>query len=222
MKNFDRVYIPLIFFILLLLAGCKKVDPGNTVKDIDGNVYTTLTIGAQVWMKENLKVSRYSDGTNIPADTYYQDGTDPRKTYGNLYTWSAATKGAVSSNANPSDVQGACPVNWHLPSDSEWQELSDHLGGDLIAGGKMKEAGTTNWESPNTGATNESGFTGLPGGWKYSYYLPGNGVSGYWWSSTGAGTAKAKYVSLKSYTEDFNFEQSWEMAYMSVRCIRDY
>lgn len=165
---------------------------GATVTDFDGNVYQTVKIGNQTWMKENLKVTHYSDGTAIPiveettvwsllgfsdkALCWYNNSTDSRDVYGALYTWAAAMNGGTSSDDNPSGVQGVCPTGWHLPSDSEWKELEMFLGmsqadADLSVawrgtdeGGKLKIEGTTHWDSPNTGATDESGFSALPGG----------------------------------------------------------
>ncbi|MCD4792484.1 MAG: fibrobacter succinogenes major paralogous domain-containing protein [Bacteroidales bacterium] len=178
----------------------------STVTDYDGNTYNTVIIGNQLWMKENLKVTRYHDGTGIPliedntvwenlddnntddAYCYYNNNSGGEAdTYGALYTWAAAMgDNAVSSNTNPSGVQGVCPDDWHLPSDAEWTELTDYLGGSSVAGGKMKETGTDHWDSPNTGATNESGFTALPGG--YRRCNDGNfyslGIHGIFWSAT--------------------------------------
>jgi uncharacterized protein (TIGR02145 family) len=150
-----------------------------TVKDIDGNSYNTLQIGNQCWMKENLKVSKYRDGTVIPLDesggtegnndkqtwssrtngarTVYGHSTVNLVTYGYLYNWFSVV-----------DSKGLCPNGWHVPSDSEWTALTDFLGGLSVAGGKMKSFGTAYWNDPNTGATNESGFSVLPGGFRFS------------------------------------------------------
>ncbi|MEQ9412714.1 MAG: fibrobacter succinogenes major paralogous domain-containing protein, partial [Cyclobacteriaceae bacterium] len=152
------------------------------VRDFDSNFYNTIKIGNQVWMAENLKTTHYADGTPIPyvsgesnwdaltttskAYCWYDDDINNKNTYGALYTWSAAMKDATSATANPSGVQGVCPTDWHLPSDAEWTELINYLGGPSIAGGKLKEAGLLNWLSPNEAATNESHFTALPGGYR--------------------------------------------------------
>jgi uncharacterized protein (TIGR02145 family) len=151
----------------------------SILKDIDGNSYNTLQIGNQCWMKENLKVSKYRDGTVIPLDesggttgigtgqtwssikagarTLYEHSPSNLATYGYLYNWYSVV-----------DSKGLCPNGWHVPSDSEWTALTDFLGGLSVAGGKMKTTGTTYWNSPNTGATNESGFSVLPGGIRFS------------------------------------------------------
>ena len=116
-------------------------------------------------------------GVNDKAYCWYDNNTANRDTYGGLYTWAAAVNGTTGSDTNPSGVQGVCPDGWHLPSDAEWKELEMFLGMSQVdanesgwrgtdEGGKLKEAGTTHWNSPNAGATNESGFTALPGGFR--------------------------------------------------------
>ena len=136
----------------------------QTVTDYDGNIYKTIKISNQIWMTENLRSTHYSDGTPIQNFVYNNDTTNVR-TYGRLYRWAAAMRNASSSNLNPSQVQGASPEGWHIPSDAEWQELINYLGGESVAGGKLKETGFLHWNSANTGATNESGFNALPTGW---------------------------------------------------------
>ena len=141
------------------------------VTDIDGNVYQTVTIGTQVWMVENLKTTRYIDGTAIPLDTnsstwgglttpgycWYNDSAIYGNTYGALYNWYAVNTGKLA------------PAGWHVPTDSEWTVLTTYLGGETVAGGKLKDTGTTYWQSPNTGATNASGFLALPGGFRSNF-----------------------------------------------------
>ncbi len=176
MKKIVLLFI--IFFVLILQ------NQAQTVTDIDGNVYNTVTIGTQTWMAENLKVTHYRNGDSIPYVTdslgwmnilfdtgaycYYNCDTNLRAVYGNIY--------------NPYsiiDSRHLCPEGWHVPTEAEWQTLSDFLGGQYVAGGKIKEVDTTHWKSPNTGATNESGFTGLPGGCKSGWYM-GMGDIGEW------------------------------------------
>lgn len=144
----------------------------------DGNVYKTIQIGNQIWMAENLKylpsVVGYETGS-VTYPYYYVYGyngtnisdakaTENYATYGVLYNWSAVMGGAMNSNNNPSGVRGVCPEGWHVPSEAEWTELTDFLGGEVVAGGKLKETGTEHWKTPNKGATNETGFTALAGG----------------------------------------------------------
>jgi len=188
----------------------------------DDKIYAYVTIGTQVWMTENLAYlpSVVGPGTGSSSTAYYYvygyNGTDVAtakttdnySTYGVLYNWTAA--------------QSACPSGWHLPSDAEWTTLTTYLGGESVAGGKMKEAGTAHWNSPNTGATNESGFTALPGGYRSSIgrfsYI---GIYGLWWSSTENHTADAwsrflTYARSNVGRSYYNKENGF-----SVRCLRD-
>ena len=202
---------------------------GPNITDIDGNTYKTVYIGGQQWMAENLKVSKYSDGTTIPnipdniqwqnnttgAWSYYNNDVANNAKYGKLYNWVAASK---TTNGNKS----VCPTGWHVPTDAEWTVLTDYLGGESIAGGKMKEVGTTNWNSPNTDATNTSLFTGLPGG--YRYYggnYGGIGNYGYWWSSTESYPFTAWHRSLVSISGVAYRTNSYKEYGLSVRCLRD-
>jgi uncharacterized protein (TIGR02145 family) len=196
----------LTFLIFLISTGCEKSEgptlglktsPGGSkldkikqenIKDIDGNVYKTVKIGQQIWMTENLKVTKFNDGTDIPlvADPdswgalssagyswYNNDFNTYGKVYGALYNWWAVGSGNL------------CPVGWHVPTKDEYTILTDYLGGASVAGGKLKEAGLKHWISPNYGATNESGFTALPGGLRGvdgGYVVVGN--YGCWWSAS--------------------------------------
>jgi uncharacterized protein (TIGR02145 family) len=214
-----------------------KLEASESVMDIDNNRYDIIRIGTQTWMAENLKTTKYNDGTDIPLITdktawgeastnkataycwYDTTGTNYAKyspTYGALYNWYAIDP-LTNGNKN------VCPVGWHVPTDGEWTTLTTWLGGESVAGGKMKEAGLAHWDSPNTGATNESGFAGLPGG-----YRNGSGVFsfignfGYWWSSTESPTADAwnrylNYFNVLFYKSSiFNKGSGF-----SVRCLRD-
>ena len=193
--------------------------------DIDGNTYNTVTIGAQVWMKENLAVTKYNDGADIPYvtddDTWFQtddpgyawynnDEAGYGSTYGAMYNWYTVNTGKL------------CPDGWHVPADEEWTVLTDFLGGESIAGGKLKEASTEHWNSPNTDATNETGFTGLPGGYRSNggqFYAIGS--SGGWWSSS---VKENMYVWMRRLHHDdgivFRGAPNKNFGY-SVRCIMD-
>jgi uncharacterized protein (TIGR02145 family) len=168
------------------------------VIDIDGNVYPTMIIGNQVWTTVNLRVTRYNDGTSIPLVTdggtwgglstpgycFYNNSTDAgeQEKWGALYNWYAVETGKLA------------PAGWRVPTDADWTELSDYLGGESFAGGKMKEAGTTNWASPNTGADNSSGFSALPGGYRYGDgHFYNQSFDGYWWSATENAVSDAYY-----------------------------
>ena len=149
----------------------KQDNTGTFTDPRDGHTYKWVKIGNQVWMAENLN---YKTGNSW----CFNDITTNCNTFGRLYNWEAA--------------RTACPDGWHLPSNAEWKILVDYLGGRKVAGGKMKETGTEHWRSPNKRATNESGFTVLPGGYRstdgYFYYL---GRHGYWWSATESGSSSA-------------------------------
>jgi len=130
--------------------------------------------------------------------------------------------GEASSTTNPSGIQGVCPAGWHLPSDAEWTELTDYLGGTTGAGGKLKETGTTHWNSPNTGATNETGFTALPGGYRYDfgtfYYI---GFYGYWWSASEFNATSAWYRGMGYSNSNVGRDYYYKELGFSVRCLRD-
>jgi len=202
----------------------------------DSQIYQYKTIGTQVWMTENLAYlpSVVGPGTGSNSTAYYYvygyDGTDVDAakatsnytTYGVLYNWPAAMSGAASSSADPSGVQGICPTGWHLPSDAEWTTLTDYLEGESVAGGKMKEAGFSHWTSPNTEATNESGFTALPGGYRSSGGTFGTiGIYGHWWSSTEFSTDYAWYRYLNYSLSRVGWDGLSKAGGFSVRCLRD-
>jgi uncharacterized protein (TIGR02145 family) len=205
-----------------------KVANKNLI-DIDNNTYKTVPIGTQQWMAENLKVTKYNDGTIIPNITddwqwsnlssgawaYFNNDAANNAKYGKLYNWYVVSK---TSNGN----KNVCPTGWHLPTDAEWTVLTDYLGGESVAGGKMKEVGTTNWNSSNTNATNTSLFTGLPGGYRISngdYTTIGGG--GNWWSSTENLTNDAWNRNLNTYNGDAYRSSSLKKYGLSVRCLRD-
>ncbi len=212
--------------ILILTTNCeKKEDPSDTMTDRDGNVYTSVTIGTQVWMVENLKTTKYNDGTDIPLVTddtewanlntpgycwYNNDAATYKNPYGALYNWYAVSTGKL------------CPTGWHVPTDAEWTTLTTYLGGESVAGGKLKELGTTHWTTPNTGATNETGFAALPGGYIYydgTFDFIGN--IGGWWSATEyyppSAHARGMYYDL---SDVYSLYNSKEIGY-SIRCLKD-
>jgi len=198
----------------------------GTVTDIDGNIYKTVTIGSQVWMAENLKTTKYRNGdligTTTPATLDISNESTPKyqwvsggyegnvASYGRLYTWYAVT-----------DSRNVCPTGWHLPSDAEWNTLITNLGGESVAGAKMKESSTAHWYSPNTGATNEAGFTALPSGFR-SYRGPfGNiGKYGYWWSSNASSGSTWDFGIRSDRISIGNYGLTMKHG-ISVRCIKD-
>lgn len=209
---------------------------GSFTDSRDGNSYQTIKISGQVWMAENLKYLPDVVGPDKGSETisycyvYGYDGNDVNDakattyydTYGVLYNWQAAMNGSVSSSSNPSDVQGICPDGWHLPSDAEWTELATHLGGESIAGVSLREKGTTHWSAPNEGATNTTGFTGLPGGNRlYSNIFGHIGNNGFWWSSTAENNSKAWGRAMSYGTTSLGRTEYGKGLGFSVRCIKD-
>jgi len=199
-----------------------------TVADIDGNVYQTVTIGTQVWMSENLKVTQYHDSTAIPnvsdAGKWTELTTGAYCNFNNEIS-NAATYGCMYNFYAVADSRNLCPTGWHVPTDSEWTTLETFLGySSPTPGGNLKEAGTSHWISPNTGADNSSGFSALPGGYRDNsngrfYYL---GIDGYWWSAS-------EYYALHAFCRKlFYYDASvYRTTYskldaFSVRCVRDY
>jgi len=203
--------------------------PGMPTVVYGGQTYNTVQIGTQCWLKENLNI-----GTQIPgAQDQASNGTIEKycynndeancATYGGLYQWNEMMQYVTTEG-----VQGICPLGWHIPTDGEWTTLTTFLGGTSVAGGKMKSAGTIQagtglWNTPNTGATNESGFTAVPAGSR-RYFGPFGyvGYLGYWWSSSEDYTYSAWYRSLSYSGGDVGRGGSNESSGFSMRCLRDF
>ena len=165
------------------------------IADADGNTYNTLLLYDKIWIAENLKTTKYNDSTAIHLATdnytwsglsgpgycwYDNDSVSYKEPYGALYNWASVNTGNL------------CPLGWHVPTDADWTSLIDFLAGESVAGGRLKEAGTDHWSSPNTDATNEKGFTALPGGERSNIGIFGNvGLTGSWWSSSEFDTENA-------------------------------
>lgn len=219
--------IALVTMILIMVTGCKKTDESETVTDIDGNVYKTVVIGTQTWMAENLKAKKLNDGTsiilksdNIEWESLYNQNTagycwydnNPANgnIYGALYNYAAVTSGKL------------CPAGWHVPYDAEWQALRDFAGGENIAGGKLKEKGTVHWNTPNTGATDDYGFSALPGGERYGsgtfHYL---GINNNYWSRSAKKTTEPLGVRIYYDALIFHMSGFHEGMGLSVRCIKN-
>lgn len=210
----------LIFNLILAFSFDLK---GQTVTDADGNVYDTVMIGTQVWLKSNLKTTKYNDGVPIPNVT-------------DNVTWSNLTTPAYcwyeNNKATYGDVYGAlyngysvatgklCPTGWHVPTNQEWTTLIDYLGGSSVAGNKLKEAGTAHWYLPNPGATNESGFTALPSGLRggYGVFDLAKGC-GTWYSSTFPAPTTAGYFDTYYHSGLVGQGSDNKMGGRAVRCI---
>ena len=207
-------------------SASNSVIPPSPLIDIDGNVYNTVTIGTQVWMAENLKtttnkygvpISNVTDNTvwgQLTTAAYSDYSNTPviSTIYGKLYNWYAVNTGNL------------CPTGWHVPTDDEWTTLTTYLGGEAVAG-KLKETGTTHWQAPNTGATNETGFTALPGGYRDytgTYYIYIN-VYGFWWSTTVySGLPTNSWYRYMGNTDPFVERSNFNKRYgFSVRCLKN-
>ena len=215
--------------VFLIIAMHSLAQETNTITDSrDGQTYKTVRIGTQTWMAENLKTTKYRNGDQIAttsspglnikkeasASKYqwaYKGDEKNVTTYGRLYTWYAVT-----------DSRAICPAGWHIPAETDWQTLTDFLASDNIAGGKMKETGTAHWNEPNKGATNESGFLALPGGYRnFDVSFDGIGMASYWWSATENFNTNgwSRVINWISSNLSKNTENK---AYgFSVRCIKD-
>jgi uncharacterized protein (TIGR02145 family) len=220
MKKF---YFTITIAVSLLLWSSSV--QAQTVKDNSGNVYKTITIGTQVWMTENLKTVKFNDGTDIPVVSdekawealttpglcwYNKDEKVNKNLYGGLYNWYAV------------NTKKLCPKAWHVPSNAEVTTLMTCLGGLSSAGGKLRETGTTHWEKPNTGATNKSGFTALPGGYRNNHGGFANiGFFGFWWSATEFVATAAYHFNINCASDNVLDVYSLKKNGYSVRCVKD-
>jgi uncharacterized protein (TIGR02145 family) len=212
----------------IIIPGLSAANPkpkptsgyGPNITDVEGNLYKTVYIGTQQWMVENLKTSKYSDGTTIPnitdntqwtnlttgAWTYYNNDAVNNTKYGKLYNWYSVSNG----NKN------VCPTGWHVPTITEWNVLIDYLGGKDVAGGKLKEVGTNSWVFPNKDASNISLFTGLPGGLRgYTGGFGTYGEYGVFWSTGG------NFTIVNSGGGVYYDAIEMNKVGCSVRCIKD-
>ena len=251
MKRLNFLVYPVLLGGCLLLAiSCQKDDEAmpssgditnnkttaifnpvityGTLTDQDGNIYKTVTIGAQTWMAENLRTTKYNDGTSIPNITSaaawadlttgaycnFNNNTkmDSLATFGRLYNWYAV------------NTLKLAPVGWHVPTDAEWDELTDFLGGPVPAGGKLKETDTAHWKIPNIGATNETGFTALPSGSRnYLGVFYAIGLHASWLSSTEY-NPNPKFAWYRGIWNDYDELSRYSITKVdgtSVRCIKD-
>jgi uncharacterized protein (TIGR02145 family) len=230
MKAKNRIWLcPLIVIGLLLILtnSCGEKDEESTeIKDADGNVYTSVTIGTQIWMKENLKTTKYNDGSAIPnvADAipwgnlttpaycwYENEIASFKDTYGALYNWYTVNTGKL------------CPAGWHVPTKEEWSILVTFVGGENVAADKLKEAGQSHWEcfGSNLG-TNDYGFTALPGGVRYTDGSFGYiGCSGFWLTSSDLGAEYVSTIIMYSIAAEISTQSNDKVGGFSVRCLED-
>jgi uncharacterized protein (TIGR02145 family) len=207
----------------------------SDITDSEGNTYKTFSIGTQQWMAENLKVTKYNDGSDIANITsssewrsatiggwvYYDNNSANNAKYGKLYNW-------FTINPTTNGNKNICPIGWHVPTDAEWTILTNYLG-DLNTGGKMKEEGLTSWYSPNTDATNTSLFTGLPGGYRNTNGTYSRiGEWGSWWSSTAVQATTSPFlysnamsIKLTNISNSISSSNLSHREGLSVRCLKD-
>lgn len=222
MKKTNKILLAIFMIAIIISFGFNK--SVSQVTDIDGNVYKTVKIGNQEWMAENLNVGHYRNGDSIlkindkyesssyetGAWCYYDNDSKNEKPYGKLYDWYAVN-----------DTRGLAPEGWHIPSDAEWTELINFLGGDKVAGAKLKA--TILWKNPNTGATNENGFNAIPGGFlTYRLQFLSKDQSGFYWSSTEYDKdLHAWSLNLNCNKSDIGHNESFKTEGQSIRCVKD-
>ena len=219
---------------------------GAPISDIDGNVYNTVLIGAQCWTKENLRVRKYNNGRSILFDAiggsggssstwsnltigahtiYANDSTTTpsnRTKYGYLYNWYAAKGIYTTGTIVSTDTLNICPSGWHVPTDTEWTTLTTELGGESAAGDKMKSIGTAYWNSPNAGATNESGFSALPGGFRLTDGSFNNlRSSAAFWRATEVDANGAWFSRLDYNSSNVSRNSYQKQLGASIRCLKD-
>jgi uncharacterized protein (TIGR02145 family) len=212
----------------LLLAGLAFlgcISQAQTVVDYDGNVYDTVIIGTQVWMKQNLQVTHYNDGVPIPnvpdSGTWANLTTGARCYYNNDSAAWNPVYGALYNAYAVNEDRNICPAGWHVSTNMEWQAAESYLGPD-VAGGKMKEEGTQHWVSPNTGATNSSGFTGLPGGMRHlTNSFVTMGENGLWWTSTPYNGIWTWSTYLWNMNSIVDHNPAPKYVGLSIRCVMD-
>jgi len=209
---------------LLLIAIQSEA---QTITDIDGNIYNTVTIGSQTWMQENLNTTRFRNGDIIATTTMpvnndtssifqwpYNNDTNNIASYGRLYTWYAAT-----------DNREICPVGWHVPSKTEWETLVNYLGDDWTSGSKLKETGTTYWISTDSTVDNSSGFSARGGGARGNPSGFNNfGKTAFFWSSTqfgSGGFARGHTLLLHAQNSICTSSVAVGNSGGSIRCIKD-
>lgn len=213
-------------FFSLGLTSCDKKDDLPTIRDIDGNMYHYVTIGSQMWLVENLKTTHFLNGDPIPivmdkdswkvletgAYCFYDNDSLNVSEYGYLYNWHAVN-----------DSRGLAPSGWRIATIDDWRTLIDYLGGELISSGKLKEKGTAHWDKPNEGASNEFGFTALPGGFRdYIGNFYHQGYDGIWWSSTSYDDITAWFVRMNAETISIGIGYAGRKKEgMAIRCVKD-
>ena len=238
--NFRTLIYPLLMFLFVITTSSSyrindsksdqsigKTSVGTgTVKDRDGNVYKTVTIGTQVWMAENLRTTKYRNGDPIPkviANTSWTElNSGAYCWYNNVDAANKITYGALYNWFVISDNRGIAPIGWHIPTDQDWAALVSFLKGDGTAGGALKETLTSHWSEPNTGATNSSGFSALPGGYRTKDGTFKNvNVMGGWWVNKEYTKSVAWYRFVDNVSSSIHNFSTYKNCGFSIRCIKD-
>jgi uncharacterized protein (TIGR02145 family) len=213
-----------VLMAMLLICSMQERVNGQTVSDADGNIYTYVKIGNQIWLATNLKTTKFNDGTEIPLVTgekmwkdlntpaycWFNNDISNKAVYGGLYNWYAVS------------TKKLCPKGWHVPTGAEWNTLIAFIGREETAGDKLKETGTDHWKSSLNFATNEYDFTALPGGMRLAsgdFPLFGNSYC-VWWSATGSGTKAWNRGLFFSSSRIFSGNEDKKSGF-SVRCLKD-
>ncbi len=216
-------------YLALTLIGVEAQKNDSTscgMLDYGGQTYHTVIIGTQCWMKENLNIGKWTDESQQQTQT--NNGVLEKYCYGNdfvncdqwggLYQWNEMMQYVRTEKA-----RGICPPGWHIPSSEDWKALIRFLGGEDMAGGKMKYTGSNGWATPNVGATNSSGFMALPGGYldQMAQQWHDQNAGGYFWSSETISETTAVGVTLSYKTSHIDLYEEYMPSALSVRCIRD-
>lgn len=214
-------------FFLFYFSGCKDKNPDPDIVDGEGNIYQTITIGTQTWLKENLKTTKYLNGDAIPTTKIatvdigtgatekfqwsYLGNDSNTNLYGRLYTWHVAN-----------DRRGICPKGWHVPDEKEWNTLISYLGGENIAAVKLKESSALFWKESDAQATNESGFTAYPSGMRsYDGFFSEAGEKAAWWTAKSPDKDNAFYREIRYDDSSVLTKSESKNSALSVRCIKD-
>lgn len=224
-----------IFIVLCTSLGCKDEDENatpaptgpqpinfgthdfGTMQDAEGNTYKTIVIGSATWMAQNLRVTKTTDGQSLEAWAGYDKWRTTTKAAYYFYEGSSHDVSLYGYLYNSAARNNVCPTGWRTPTSADWQGLAGELGGKALAGGKMKEEGTAHWASPNLGADNSSGFTGMPGGSIHNGVLSDVGQDGYWWSAEPG----AFYYATSSRIEMRNKNTALDEEGNAIRCVKD-
>jgi len=219
----SKLFNLLNLLALLLVSSMAMADDAElgTLTDFDGNIYQTIKIGDQVWMAENLRTTRYADGRVLESFVLDDNETNAEK-YGRLYRRKVALQSPSGSDNNSSVIQGISPEGWHIPSEEEWIELINYLGGESVAGGKLKGRGPGTWQDPNTDAADDSKFGALPTGWfDFSGQFEGVGEKTFLMSATSPGGRGGYARELNSKSASFKQVFLHPDDAISIRCIKD-